>query len=66
MEDYNIKNNKIYINSNIDTANRLNALPAADNGKNLQVVYIKDSKREESKSSKQKELFYSKNLCQNY
>lgn len=56
MEDTNLKCNKICINSSsIDTGHQFNPLSAADSGKELQVVSIKDTNKEENKSE-QKEI----------
>ena len=56
MEDTNLKCNKICINSSsIDTGHHFNPLSAADSGKELQVVSIKDTNKEENKSE-QKEI----------
>lgn len=56
MEDTNLKCNKICLNSSsIDTGHHFNPLSAADSGKELQVVSIKDTNKEENKSE-QKEI----------
>lgn len=66
MEDNNnMKNTKICFNSSrTETEHNFNPLSPADSGKNLQIIYVKDSKKEENKSLEQKELKF--NLSQKF